>query len=109
MSLSGMLQGTGSMSAGATFRALASLPRLRPITGARACSPGISDEGHYGDVALDGLSVIAVAEFEGNIWAGETKATMGLFFDEQADERQREALQMVFGGQAGGSPQASPS
>src|SRR3954453_12912739 len=61
-------------------------------------------EGHYGDVSLDGLSVIAVAEFEGNIWDGETKATMGLFFDEQADERQREALQMLFGGQAGGFP-----
>ena len=52
-------------------------------------------EGHYGDVSLDGLSVIAVAEFEGNLWAGETKATMGLFFDEQADERQREALQIA--------------
>jgi hypothetical protein len=61
-------------------------------------------EGHYGDVSLDGLSIIAVAEFEGNIWGGQTKATMGLFFDEQADERQREALQNVFGGQAGGFP-----
>jgi hypothetical protein len=61
-------------------------------------------EGHYGDVSLDGLSVIAVAEFEGNLWAGETKATMGLFLDEQADEQQRESLQMLFGGQAGGFP-----
>jgi len=61
-------------------------------------------EGRYGDVALDGLSIIAVAEFEGNIWDGETKATMGMFLDEQADERQREALQMIFGGQAGGFP-----
>ena len=66
-------------------------------------------EGHYGDVSLEGLSVIAVAEFEGNLWAGETKATMGLFLDEQADEGQREALQMLFGGQAGGSPRTSPS
>jgi hypothetical protein len=29
---------------------------------------------------------------------------MGLFLDEQADEGQREALQMLFGGQAGGFP-----
>ena len=59
-------------------------------------------EGHYGDVRLDGLSLIAVIVFEGNIWAGEGKADLGLFIDERADERQREALQMIFGGQAGG-------
>ncbi len=29
---------------------------------------------------------------------------MALFLDERADDRQREALQMVFGGQAGGWP-----
>jgi hypothetical protein len=61
-------------------------------------------EGHYGDVRLDGLSLIGVAAFEGNIWAGETKADIGLFIDERADESQREALQMIFGGQAGGFP-----
>ena len=60
--------------------------------------------GHYGDVQLDGLNVMAVAEFEGNLWEGNTKMTMGLFIDERADERQREALQTVFGGQAGGWP-----
>jgi hypothetical protein len=61
-------------------------------------------EGRYGNVALDGLSAVALGYFEGNLWAGETKATLGLFFDEQADERQREALQMIFSGQAGGWP-----
>jgi hypothetical protein len=61
-------------------------------------------EGYYGDVQLDGLSLIAVGEFEGNIWGGETKAVMGMFIDERADESQREALQMIFGGQAGGFP-----
>jgi hypothetical protein len=60
-------------------------------------------EGHYGDVRLDGLSLIGMGSFEGNLWAG-AKATFGLFIDEQADERQREALQMIFGGQAGGWP-----
>jgi hypothetical protein len=49
-------------------------------------------EGHYGDVPLDGLNIMALAAFEGNIWAGETKAIMGVFMDERADERQREAL-----------------
>ena len=60
-------------------------------------------EGHYGDVRLDGLSLIGMGSFEGNLWAG-AKATFGLFIDEQADERQRGALQMIFGGQAGGWP-----
>jgi hypothetical protein len=61
-------------------------------------------EGKYGQVPLDGLNVMAVGAFEGNIWEGKTKATMGIFLDERADERQREALQMIFGGRAGGWP-----
>lgn len=61
--------------------------------------------GRYGDVELDGLNVLALVAFAGNPWADETvKAAMGMFFDERADERQREALQMIFGGQAGGWP-----
>ena len=59
-------------------------------------------EGNYGDVRLDGLSLIAVGAFEGNLWAGEAEISLGLFIDERADEHQREALQMIFGGQAGG-------
>ncbi|MFI5178575.1 MAG: DUF1326 domain-containing protein, partial [Vicinamibacterales bacterium] len=60
-------------------------------------------EGTFGDVRLDGLNVLALGAFEGNIWAG-AKATMGIFIDERANARQREALQMIFGGQAGGWP-----
>ena len=59
-------------------------------------------EGHYGDVRLDGLNIIGMGSFEGNLWAGEGEVSMGLYIDERADERQREALQMIFGGQAGG-------
>jgi hypothetical protein len=59
-------------------------------------------EGHYGDIRLDGLNLLALGAFEGNVWADEGKLRMGLFIDERADERQRQALQMVFGGQAGG-------
>lgn len=61
-------------------------------------------EGHYGDVRLDGLNLLALGAFEGNVWADEGKLRMGLFIDERADERQRQAFQMVFGGQAGGWP-----
>ena len=60
--------------------------------------------GSYGDVRLDGLNVMAAGTFQGNIWDGKTKATMGLFIDERANERQREALQMIFGGRVGGWP-----
>jgi len=63
-------------------------------------------EGNFGDVQLDGLSFASVARFEGNIWEEETKADMGFLIDESADERQREALQAIFSGQAGGWPAA---
>ncbi len=60
-------------------------------------------KGRYGDVVLDGLNVMAVGTFEGNAWAG-AKATMGMFLDARADDRQREALGAIFGGKAGGWP-----
>lgn len=60
-------------------------------------------EGHYGDVSLDGLNLVACAEFEGNAWAG-AQVTMALFMDERADQSQREALGAIFGGHAGGWP-----
>jgi hypothetical protein len=63
-------------------------------------------EGSYGDVKLDDLNVVAVATFMGNIWAGEAKPKMGMFIDERADDAQREGLQTIFGGQAGGWPGA---
>jgi hypothetical protein len=60
-------------------------------------------EGAYGDIRLDDLNVIGVSLLEGNVWAGEAKVfSLGLFIDERADEHQRQALQMVFSGQAGG-------
>jgi hypothetical protein len=62
-------------------------------------------EGNYGDVTLDDLSVVMVGSFQGNLWTGEaTNSAAGFFLDERADERQREGLQMIFGGQAGGWP-----
>jgi hypothetical protein len=61
-------------------------------------------KGNYGDVRLDGLSVMAVGAFTGNIWEGKTKASVAMFIDERADEGQRNALQMIFGGRVGGWP-----
>ncbi|HEX2466828.1 MAG TPA: DUF1326 domain-containing protein [Solirubrobacterales bacterium] len=60
---------------------------------------------HYGDVDLSGLNVVAVSYFEGNIWDDDVRADMGMIVDERADERQREAIQIIFGGQAGSWPQ----
>jgi hypothetical protein len=62
-------------------------------------------EGAYGDVALDGLNVVGLGTFNGNPWEGtHSEPRMGVLLDERADEGQREALQMIFGGQAGGWP-----
>ena len=58
--------------------------------------------GAYGAARLDGLNVLAVASFSGNVWAGEASISLGLFIDERADEAQREALRLIFSGQAGG-------
>ena len=61
-------------------------------------------KGNFGETPLDDLNVILVTYFEGNIWAGndKTKVDLALFFDEKADEKQREALNMIFSGKAGG-------
>jgi hypothetical protein len=61
-------------------------------------------KGNYGDIPLDGLNILALGSFKGNIWTGEglTKVNMAIFFDEKANEKQREALNMVFSGKAGG-------
>jgi hypothetical protein len=59
-------------------------------------------KGIYGQIQLDGLNVLAISYFKGNIWAGETKAIISIFFDEKASEEQREALHMIFSGKAGG-------
>jgi len=62
-------------------------------------------EGSYGDVNLANLKLVLAATFQGNIWAGEaTGFKAALFVDSAAGPQQQEALQMIFGGQAGGVP-----
>ena len=75
-------------------------PTEGTVTGS---SPGTSARAIFGDVALDGLNLVALAAFEGNIWEG-AKADMAMFVDERAGQEQREALQTIWGGQAGGWP-----
>lgn len=43
-------------------------------------------KGIYGHKQLAGLNVLALSYFKGNIWAGETKVTLSIFFGEKADE-----------------------
>lgn len=59
-------------------------------------------EGHYGDVKLDGLAFAFSAHWPGRIHEGN--GTVQLFFDERADQAQREALLNIASGQDGGMP-----
>ena len=59
-------------------------------------------KGQYGEISLDGLSVLALSYFTSNIWAGDTKAIIAVFFDDRSSEQQRDALNMIFTGKAGG-------
>jgi hypothetical protein len=52
----------------------------------------------------EGLNVAMLGSFVGNVWAEHSDAFAAAFLDERADEKQREALQIIFGGQAGGWP-----
>ena len=60
-------------------------------------------KGNCGDTSLVGLNVIGVGYFKGKILAGETKVSVGIFFDELADQQQRDPpLQMIISRKAGG-------
>jgi hypothetical protein len=43
-------------------------------------------KGQYGETSLDGLNVLMLDYFNGNIWAGETRLDLALFFDERGNE-----------------------
>lgn len=59
-------------------------------------------EGNYGDVDLSDRSVVALGSFVGNIWAGATDSYMAVYIDDRADDAQKDAIQAIWGGQAGG-------
>ncbi len=62
------------------------------------------DEGNYGDVSLNGLSVAMAAYSPGHML--QTPWQVALYLDDKANEGQKEALTMIYGGQAGGPPAA---
>jgi hypothetical protein len=58
------------------------------------------EEGRCGDVALDGLDIVIFWDSPQHMIAGGW--TEMFFFGEQADRAQREALETIFSGKAGG-------
>jgi hypothetical protein len=58
------------------------------------------ERGHYGDVSLDGLNAALMVHTPSAMAQGNW--TVALYVDERADEPQRQALQAIFAGQAGG-------
>ncbi|HZW58483.1 MAG TPA: DUF1326 domain-containing protein [Nitrososphaerales archaeon] len=62
-------------------------------------------DGKYGDTKLDDLNIVLLADLGGGIvWNGGWKA--GVIFDERANSSQREALETIMTGKAGGVPAA---
>lgn len=60
-------------------------------------------EGHYGDVDLGGVSVgLLVSTEEGVMFAPETAWDVVLLVDETADDDQRDAIETIYFGRAGG-------
>jgi hypothetical protein len=57
----------------------------------------VFDEGHFGDVRLDGLKVAAIFKWPGAIHEGDGEAIA--FVDERANDAQREALLKIMTGQ----------
>jgi hypothetical protein len=55
------------------------------------------DEGHFGDVRLDGLRAGAIYQWPGPVHLGN--GAMQLIIDERADARQRDALTKIMSGQ----------
>jgi hypothetical protein len=60
------------------------------------------NRGNFGDVKLDGLGVAFAARWPEAIHKGN--GTCLLFFDERANQPQRESLLQICGGQMGGMP-----
>lgn len=58
------------------------------------------ERGRFGDVALDGLNVVVI--FRTPSVMAEGNASVALYLDERANDRQREGLQAIFTGAVGG-------
>jgi hypothetical protein len=58
------------------------------------------ERGSFGDASLDGLNVVVIFRTPGVMGAGN--ASVALYLDERADDRQRAGLQAIFTGAVGG-------
>jgi hypothetical protein len=67
------------------------------------------NEGTFGDTDMAGLNVVGIIRFAGDLWAGETKATIGLLVDDRATEAQLAGIQAIFGARRVGGRVPSPS
>ncbi len=73
----------------------------RPTQG--ACEVALAfhiDEGRYGDVTLNDLNVVVMGRAPGPMGAGNW--SVALYIDERGNQLQRDALQAIFSGAAGG-------
>jgi hypothetical protein len=59
-------------------------------------------KGKFGRVALDGLNIVLMGKAPGNFWKGNWIGAA--YFDKRADEKQRKAIETIFGGKVGGPP-----
>jgi len=59
------------------------------------------DRGTFGDVTLDGLNAAMMARTPGPMIEGNW--TVALYVDDRADDQQRDAIQAIFSGAAGGT------
>lgn len=60
--------------------------------------------GKYGGVKLDGLNVVYATRSPGNIWKGNMWGA--IYLDAKANAKQKQALETIFTGKAGGVPEA---
>jgi hypothetical protein len=60
------------------------------------------ERGVYGDLSLDSLNAIVMARTPGPMIEGNW--SVAIYVDERGDQQQREALQQIFTGAAGGPP-----
>lgn len=58
------------------------------------------ERGNFGDATLDGLNAVVIFRTPGVM--AEGNASVALYLDERADDRQREGLQAIFTGAVGG-------
>jgi hypothetical protein len=67
------------------------------------------NSGAFGETDMAGVKVVVIYRFEGDLWAGESKMTVGLLVGDDATPDQLNGVQAIWGGAAGGWPGAFAS